>query len=124
MEDAEEIIDDLRMKLDYRMEVYNLTHLNSGNLKHHGTKMAEREQVLEELSLATGKFMRKFSSQLSQERVDEIKGRLSTKKTEFIDYRESFSSKVTELESLSINNSSPPLIPSINNLLACNTVLI
>ena len=60
MEDAEEIIHDLRTKLEYRMEMYTITHLNSGNLKHHSSKMEEREQVLEDLTLATSKFTRKF----------------------------------------------------------------
>ena len=121
MEDAEEILEDLRTKLEYRMEMYTLSHLNSGNLKHHANKMEEREQVLEDLTLAIRKFTRKFSSQLGQERVDEIKSQLSTKKNEFLLYRESFSSKVTELENLSINSSIPSLLPSINNLALQNS---
>ena len=116
MEDAEEILADMRTKLEYRMRMYTVAHLNSGNLEHHANKMEERELILENLNLSTRKFIGKFSSQLCQERVDEIKTQLSVKENEFLIYRESFSQKVVELKTLSINSSTPSVVPSINNI--------
>ena len=116
MEDAEEILADMRTKLEYRMRMYTVAHLNSGNLEHHANKMEERELILENLNLSTRKFIGKFSSQLCQERVDEIKTQLSVKENEFLIYRESFSQKVVELKILSINSSTSSVVPSINNI--------
>ena len=63
MEDAEEILADMRTKLEYRMRMYTVAHLNSGNLEHHANKMEERELILENLNLSTRKFIGKFSFQ-------------------------------------------------------------
>ena len=116
MEDAEEMIEDMRSRLEHRMRMYTLSHLNSGNLEHHENKIKEREQLLEDLSSATRKFIKKFSSQLDQERVMEVKVQLSAKEDEFLVYRESFYTKVSELKTLSMNNSAASLNHSINNL--------
>ena len=113
MEDAEEMIEDMRSRLEHRMRMYTLSHLNSGNLEHHENKIKEREQLLEDLSSATRKFIKKFSSQLGQERVMEVKVQLSAKEDEFLVYRESFYMKVTELKTLSMNNSAASLNHSI-----------
>ena len=83
-------------RLKYRMRTYSPLHLNSGNLDQHEIKMKERDEVLENLSIATEMFVAKFSSQLGQEKVKEVESQFSTLEEEFLAYRENFTCKVTE----------------------------
>ena len=88
-------------RLKYRMRTYSPLHLNSGNLDQHEIKMKERDEVLENLSIATEMFVAKFSSQLGQEKVKEVESQFSTLEEEFLAYRENFTCKVTELKNVS-----------------------
>ena len=100
--------------MKYRMRMYTPSHLDSGSLDQHENKMRERDEVLENLNIAIQMFVTKYSSQLSQERIKEAKNQLSALEDEFLLYRESFASKVTDLKK--DLSSVSPVMPSINNL--------
>ena len=70
-----------------------------------------------ELNVAITKLVRKFSSHLGQERVNELKAEIPLLGEKFVAYRESFKSKLIELRNPtpSMNNASQ-VLPSINNL--------
>ena len=44
--------------------MYTPSHLNDGNLDQHETKLKERDEVFEELDIATQMFVVEFSSQI------------------------------------------------------------
>ena len=114
MEQDEENLQNETVRLKYRMRIYNPSHLNSVNLDQHENKMKEREEVLENLNIATLRFITKFSSQLGQEKINEVKSQLSSLEAEFLVYRENFLSKATELKNASTLVSS--MNPSMNNI--------
>jgi len=114
MEQDEENIQKEVFRLKYRLRMYTPSHLDSGSLDQHENKMRERDEVLENLNIAIQMFVTKYSSQLSQERIKEAKNQLSALEDEFLLYRESFTSKVTDLKK--DLSSVSPVMPSINNL--------
>ena len=117
MEQAEEALDDKLSLLRLRMRMYQVSQLNSGNLDQHEAKMKDREQVFEDTHLAMRKLIQKFSSQLSQERVSELKNQIPSLEQEFLIYMESFASKLTELKNVpSIINRASSEVPSMSNL--------
>ena len=94
-----------------------IKQFNSGSLVHHEAKMKDREQVFEDTHLAMRKLIQKFSSQLSQERVSELKNQIPSLEQEFLMYMESFTSKLTELKNVpSIINRASSEVPSMSNL--------
>ena len=123
MEQAEEALNDKLSLLKLRMRMYLVSHLNIGNVDQHEAKMKEREQVFEDIHLVRGKLIQKFSSQLSQERSNELENQTSLLEQEFLVYRESFASKLIELKNsiLSINNQPSLEVPSTGHLTLSNT---
>ena len=77
MEQEEENLQREILRLKYRIRTYSPLHLNSGNLDEHESKMKERDEVLENLSISTQMFISKFSSQLGQEKVNDVQSQLS-----------------------------------------------
>ena len=119
------MIEDMRSRLEHRMRMYTLSHLNSGNLEHHENKIKEREQLLEDLSSATRKFIKKFSSQLGQDRVNALNAEISLSEEKFMVYRESFKPRLNELKKAhSINNTVSSVIPSMTNLALSNSLQV
>ena len=97
MEQEEENLQREISRLKYRMRTYSPLHLNSGNLDQHEIRMKERDEVLENLSIATEMFVAK----LCQEKVNEVESQFSTLEEEFLAYRETFTPKITELKNVS-----------------------
>ena len=117
MEQAEDLVEDTRVKLEYCMRIYTVSHLNSSNMDQHSTEIHAIHQILLDLNVEIRKLVRKFSSQLGEEKVDELKAEIPLLEEKFIVYRDSFVLKLAELrKSPSINNYMPSAIPSINNL--------
>ena len=117
MEQAEDLVEDTRVKLEYCMRIYTVSHLNSSNMDQHSTEIHAIHQILLDLNVEIRKLVRKFSSQLGEAKVDELKAEIPLLEEKFIVYRDSFVLKLAELrKSPSINNYMPSAIPSINNL--------
>ena len=123
MEQAEEALNDKLSLLKLRMRMYLVSHLNIGNVDQHEAKMKEREQVFEDIHLVSGKLIQKFSSQLSQERSNQLENQTSLLEQEFLVYRESFASKLIELKNniLSMNIQPSLEVPSMGNLTLSDT---
>ena len=62
MEQAEDLVEDTRIKLESRMRVYTASHLKSSNVDQHEVEMDKIHSTLLELNVAIGKFVRKFGS--------------------------------------------------------------
>ena len=108
MEQAEEVVEDKLCILRYRMRMYPVSHLFSGNMDQHDDKIDKREQMLEDLLLSFRNLIRKFPSLLAQEKTIELQNQITAMEQEFLVYKDSFHSKITELKS--------SLIPSMHNL--------
>ena len=106
MEQAEDLVEDTRIRLESRMRMYTVSDLNSSNVDQHASEINEIRSIILELNVAIGKLVRKFSSQLGHERVNELKSEIPLLEEKFVVYRDSFVSKLTELRK-------PP--PSMNN---------
>ena len=117
MEQAEDLVEDTRVKLESRMRMYTASHLQSSNVDQHESEMKEIHSTILELNVAIAKLVRKFSAQLGQERVNELKAEIPVLEDKFVVYRNSFVLKLAELrKSPSINSQVSSAIPSINNL--------
>ena len=122
MEEAVDILEEKLNLLKHRMRMYPVSHLHAGNVDQHESKMKDREQLLEEIFLANSKLLKKFSSQLGQERTNELKDKIPTIEKEFLAYVESFASKLQELKNIpSMHNLAPVEIPSMGNLTLSET---
>ena len=108
MEQAEEVVEDKLCTLRYRMRMYPVSPLFSGNMDQHDDKIDKREQMLEDLLLSFRNLIRKFPSLLAQEKTIELQNQITAMEQEFLVYKDSFHSKITELKS--------SLIPSMHNL--------
>ena len=119
MEQAEDLVDDTRVKLEFRMRMYTVLHLDSYNLDQHESEIKEIRSIILELNVAITKLVKKFSAQLGQQRVNELKAEIPLIEEKFVVYRDSFKSKLNELRkptSPSMNNHASLGMPSINNL--------
>ena len=117
MEQAEDLVDETRSKLELRMRLYTLSHLNSVNMDLHTNEIQNTQQILENLNEAIRKLIKKFSPQLGQERVGALKTELCLFEEKFVVYRESFVPKLTDLRKAhSINNAVSSVVPSMNSL--------
>ena len=87
-------------------------------MDQHANEMDKIHATILELNVAITKLVRKYSSQLGQERVNELKAEIPLLEEKFVAYRESFKSKLIELRNPtpSMNNSASQVMPSINNL--------
>ena len=63
MEQAEEVVEDKLCILRYRMRMYPVSHLVSGNMDQHDDKIEKREQMLEDLLRSFRNLIKKFPSQ-------------------------------------------------------------
>ena len=63
MEQAEEVVEDKLCTLRYRMRMYPVSHLFSGNMDQHDDKIEKREQMLEDLLRSFRNLIKKFPSQ-------------------------------------------------------------
>ena len=50
MEQAEELVDDSRCKLELRMRLYTVSHLNSVNMDQHTSEIKDIQQILENMA--------------------------------------------------------------------------
>ena len=118
MEEAEDLVEDTRVKLEFRMRTYTALYLDSSNVDQHASEMEKIHSTFLELNVAITKLVRKFSSQLGQERVNELKAEIPLLEEKFVAYRESFKSKLIELRNPtpSMNNNASQVMPSINSL--------
>ena len=117
MEQAEDLVEDTRITLESLMRVYTASHLKSSNVGQHEIEMGKIHSTLLKLNVAIEKLVRKFSSQLSQERVNELKAQIPLFEEKFVVYRDSFDSKLTELRKPpSMNNHASQAMRSINSL--------
>ena len=55
------------------MRMYPNSHLNAGTIDQHEAKVKEREQMLKDTAIAIRTHLRKFSSQIAQEKMNELK---------------------------------------------------
>ena len=69
MEQAEDLVEDTRVKLETQMRMYTASHLKSSNVDQHESEIKEIHSTIVELNVAIAKLVRKFSAQLGQERV-------------------------------------------------------
>ena len=90
MEQAEDLVEDTRVKLEYCMRIYTVSHLNSSNMDQHSTEIHAIHQILLDLNVEIRKLVRKFSSQLGEAKVDELKAEIPLLEEKFIVYRDSF----------------------------------
>ena len=117
MEQAEDLVEDTRVKLESRMRMYTASHLKSSNVDQHASEIEKIHSTILELNVAIEKLIRKFSAQLGQERVNELKAEIPLMEEKFVVYRDSFESKLTELRKPpSMNNLASHVLSSINNL--------
>ena len=93
------------------MRMYTVTDLNSVNVDQHASEMKEMQQILMNLIHAVGKLVKKFSSQLGQERVNALNAEIPLFEQKFKVYRESFVPRITELK-----KDVSSVIPSMKNL--------
>ena len=118
MEQAEDLVDDTRRELEQKMRLYTVSHLDSVNVDQHANEIKETEQILKNFNHAIGKLVKKFSSQLGQERVNALNAEIPLFEEKFMVYRESFKPKLTELRGAHSMNTIAvsSVIPSMNNL--------
>ena len=90
MEQAEDLVDETKSKLELRMNLYTPSHLNSVNMDLHASEIQKTQEILENLSEAIRKLIKKFSPQLGQERVSALKTESCLFEEKFVVYRESF----------------------------------
>ena len=64
MEQAEELVDDTRRKLEQHMRLYTVSHLNSVNMDQHASEIKETQQILTNLIHANGKLVKKFFAEV------------------------------------------------------------
>ena len=68
MEEAENILEDKLYLFRQSMRMYPISHLHAGNVDQHEAKVKEREQMLKDIAIAIRTHLRKFSSQIAQEK--------------------------------------------------------
>ena len=122
MEQAEEVVEDKISRFRYRMRMYPVSHLNIGNVGKHDAEIEKRELMLEDLLSSIENLIKRFASQLGQERIIELQSQIPALEQEFLSYKESFLSKVIELGKMS--NPMSAVIPSMNNLTLSDSFLL
>ena len=99
------------------MNLYTPSHLNSVNMDVHTSEIQKTQEILENLSEAIRKLIKKFSSQLGQERVSALNAEFLQYMEKFVVYRESFVPKLADLRNThSMNNAVSAVVPSMNSL--------
>ena len=99
------------------MNLYTPSHLNSVNMDLHTSEIQKTQEILENLSEAIRKLIKKFSPQLGQERVSALNAQFLQYMEKFVVYRESFVPKLADLRKThSINNAVSSVVPSMNSL--------
>ena len=100
------------------MRLYTVSHLDNVNVDQHASEIKETEQIIKNLTHAIRKLVKKFSSQLGQDRVNALNAEIPVFEEKFMVYRESFKPNLAELKkahSINIDTVSS-VIPSMNNL--------
>ena len=105
MEQAEAIVVRKIRKFNLRIETYTHADLNAGTLEYHKSEMDNIQTIFEDLILSIDEFLDKFSSQLDSAKLAELKDKIPSFKKSFRDHRASFSTKLNELKSASLANS-------------------
>ena len=90
MEQAEELVDDLRIQLEQRMRLYLASHLNSVTMDQHTRVIENTQQILESLTKAITKLVKKFSPHLGEEKVSALNAEILQFEEKFVVSRESF----------------------------------
>ena len=90
MEQAEEVVEDKIRRFRYQMRMYPVSHLNSGTLDKHDAEIEKRETMLEDLLGSIENYIKRFSSQLSQERTNKLKRQIPALEQDFLAYNECF----------------------------------
>ena len=117
MEQAEELVDDLRIQLEQRMRLYLASHLNSVTMDQHTRVIENTQQILESLTKAITKLVKKFSPHLGEEKVRALNAEILQFEEKFVVYRESFVPILADLKKAhSMNNAVSSVVPSMNNL--------
>ena len=86
MEEAENNLDDKLYLFRQSMRMYPISHLHAGTIDQHEAKVKEREQMLKDTAIAIRTHLRKFSSQIAQEKMNELINQIPALEGEFLNY--------------------------------------
>ena len=75
--------------------LYTVSHLNSVTVDQHAKVIDNIQQILENLTQAITKLVKKFSSHLGQERVSALNAEILQFEEKFVVYRESFCAEIS-----------------------------